>query len=295
MNTEDTAGQQAQSGTKYDRSTLPEFKSHKCVKAMRIDKIVDLRTGIFELITHNESAHNTCIVIVNDAYMGKHKPTEGGYYVLYADGYESFSPAKAFEEGYLQVRPMMADGVTDLNAQDENDEARTFPPGTLLHMGGIPVTLTTHSTLRSHAKNWPLALERLETDGSEDVNTSESPEPARLNAHGRLAMVAHEINRAYCQAIGDNSQPSWEDAPDWQKNSAFLGVELHLNNPDAGPQASHESWMKQKESDGWKYGPIKNPELKEHPCMVPFDQLPREQQAKDYLFRAVVHAVKDVL
>lgn len=110
----------------------------------------------------------------------------------------------------------------------------------------------------------------------------------------RIARVAHEVNRAYCQALGDHSQPAWEEAPQWQKDSALLGVRLHLGNPSAGPQASHESWMKQKEEDGWVYGPEKRPDLKQHPCMVPFDQLPREQQAKDYLFRAVVHALAEV-
>ena len=33
----------------------------------------------------------------------------------------------------------------------------------------------------------------------------------------QIAMVAHETNRAYCESIGDNSQPKWEDAPEWQK------------------------------------------------------------------------------
>ncbi len=103
-----------------------------------------------------------------------------------------------------------------------------------------------------------------------------------------LAFVAHEVNRAYCEAMGDHSQPPWKDAPEWQRSSAVNGVKLHLGDPDAGPQASHEAWMAEKVATGWKYGPVKNPEAKEHPCMVPFDQLPREQQAKDYLFRGVV-------
>lgn len=106
-----------------------------------------------------------------------------------------------------------------------------------------------------------------------------------------IARACHEINRAYCEALGDHSQPSWEDAPKWQKDSAMLGVALHLGNPSAGPEASHESWMKQKLADGWKYGPIKNPEAKEHPCLVSFADLPTDQKAKDYIFRAVVHAL----
>lgn len=106
-----------------------------------------------------------------------------------------------------------------------------------------------------------------------------------------IARVAHEVNRAYCQALGDFSQPKWEDAPEWQRASARMGVDMHTMG-DFGPEASHIGWMKQKTDDGWKYGPVKNPENKEHPCMVPFADLPVEQQAKDYIFRAVVHALK---
>lgn len=106
-----------------------------------------------------------------------------------------------------------------------------------------------------------------------------------------IAKVCHETNRAYCQSIGDNSQPKWVDAPDWQKQSAINGVKFHLENPDAKPSHSHGEWLKEKEATGWKYGPIKNPETKEHPCFVPYEQLPEEQKKKDSLFIAVVHAL----
>ena len=114
---------------------------------------------------------------------------------------------------------------------------------------------------------------------------------AAKGAPEAIARMCHEVNRAYCLALGDTSQPAWEDAPDWQKDSARKGVRLHLDDPNAGPQASHESWMAQKQAEGWTWGPAKDPEKKQHHCMVPFDQLPREQQAKDYLFRGVVHAM----
>jgi hypothetical protein len=51
--------------------------------------------------------------------------------------------------------------------------------------------------------------------------------------------------------------------------------------------------MAQKVAEGWVYGPEKNPDAKTHHCIVPFDMLPREQQAKDYIFRAVVHALRE--
>lgn len=113
--------------------------------------------------------------------------------------------------------------------------------------------------------------------------------------HVAIAKMAHEINRAYCLAIGDTSQTTWEDAPDWQKDSAVKGVIFHLENPNATPENSHESWLKEKEADGWKYGPVKNPETKEHPCFVPYAELPVEQKAKDYLFRQAVHSAAGVV
>lgn len=106
-----------------------------------------------------------------------------------------------------------------------------------------------------------------------------------------IARICHEANRAYCQALGDDSQPSWEEAPDWQKDSAIAGVQFHIDNPEAGPDASHANWVAQKLEDGWRRGDEKDAERKLHPCMVPFVDLPVEQRAKDYIFRAIVHSM----
>lgn len=106
----------------------------------------------------------------------------------------------------------------------------------------------------------------------------------------RIARIAHEVNRVWCEMNGDMSQPTWLTAPQWQKQSAINGVEFHRNNPNAGDSASHDNWMAEKVKDGWIYGPVKNPEQKVHPCIVPFDQLPAVQQFKDRLFRTIVHA-----
>lgn len=107
----------------------------------------------------------------------------------------------------------------------------------------------------------------------------------------QIARIAHEVNRAYCASIGDHSQPAWKDAPLWQKDSAIAGVEFHRENPTATPEKSHESWLAGKALDGWKYGPVKDPEKKEHPCFVPYLELPIEQRSKDYLFAGVVKAL----
>lgn len=104
------------------------------------------------------------------------------------------------------------------------------------------------------------------------------------------ARAAHEANRAYCLALGDQSQPSWEDAPEWQRTSAINGVRGVLLDGNS-PKQSHESWLREKHATGWRYGPVKDPEKKEHPCCVPYEELPPEQKVKDDVF---VNVVKNV-
>jgi hypothetical protein len=106
-----------------------------------------------------------------------------------------------------------------------------------------------------------------------------------------VAKVCHAANKAYCEANGDFTQISWDLAPEWQKTSAINGVKFHISGP-AGVEDSHNNWMKEKVADGWVYGPIKNADLKLHPCIVPFDELPESQKAKDYLFRGIVYSLK---
>ena len=111
----------------------------------------------------------------------------------------------------------------------------------------------------------------------------------------KIASIAHEVNRAYCAALGDHSQPAWQDAPEWQRTSAVKGVQFTLSNPGATPEASHESWLEEKRRDGWTYGPVKDPARKQHPCFVPYGELPQDQRVKDYLFQAAVRSAAAAL
>lgn len=107
----------------------------------------------------------------------------------------------------------------------------------------------------------------------------------------RAARAAHEANRIYCLSIGDTSQPRWDDAPEWQINSAIAGVEAIAQNPKQGPEESHNMWLAHKRAEGWVWGPEKDTEKKVHPCMVPYHELPDEQRLKDAMFTRVVKAV----
>lgn len=103
----------------------------------------------------------------------------------------------------------------------------------------------------------------------------------------QAAQACHEANRIYCESIGDFSQVAWEDAEPWQRESAIAGVRAVHLDPHRPPAASHEGWLAHKKAEGWKYGEFKDPEKKTHPCMVPWEVLPTEQQMKDIIFLTV--------
>lgn len=106
----------------------------------------------------------------------------------------------------------------------------------------------------------------------------------------QIARVIHEANRVLQDIQGDNapSQP-WACEPDELRQNVILGV----RNARRGltPEQHHQAWLEDKRQHGWRYGAEKDPQLKTHPCMVPFDQLPRYQQDKNILFIAIVRAL----
>lgn len=107
-----------------------------------------------------------------------------------------------------------------------------------------------------------------------------------------IAQVCHEVNKAYCESIGDSSQHSWGEAEEWQKVSAVNGVKFTLNG--ASPESIHDNWINDKINDGWVYGEIKDADRKTHPCIMPYKELSEEQKYKDKLFITTVKAFKDI-
>jgi RyR domain len=107
----------------------------------------------------------------------------------------------------------------------------------------------------------------------------------------KIARVCHEANRGWCAAHGDHSQVTWEEAPQWQRESSIDSVKFALANPNVPDSGQHDSWMKLKLSEGWRYGKTKDALAKTHPSLVPFEQLPAPEQAKDRLFMAIVKAL----
>lgn len=113
-----------------------------------------------------------------------------------------------------------------------------------------------------------------------------------MRPNEQIARVAYEAVRAYAATISE-SMPSWEQAPGWMKASSINGVEFMLAMPEAAAADVHDEWCDHKRAAGWQYGTRKDPDKKTHPCLVPFHELPLEEQAKDKIFAAVVKAFID--
>lgn len=83
---------------------LPRWRCHKVVSAAKILNITtteSARGGHSVRWMHLEGVAKP--VEISAAWAGRQPPVVGGYYVVYDDGYESWSPAKAFEEGYTRL------------------------------------------------------------------------------------------------------------------------------------------------------------------------------------------------
>ncbi|MCJ8601035.1 Gp49 family protein [Klebsiella pneumoniae] len=77
----------------------PLYLCHKNVQAFRIERIVD------NILV---PAGGLPDMPVTWAWMQRHLPKVGGYYVVYEDGYASYSPADVFESGYSLIKSVEA-------------------------------------------------------------------------------------------------------------------------------------------------------------------------------------------
>lgn len=90
---------------------MPRYKCHKEVHALKISGIeMDLISAHNEGRETDGSATLTptdksfAPIKVPHDFVSRNKLIVGGYYVVYSDGYKSFSPAEAFESGYTLIK-----------------------------------------------------------------------------------------------------------------------------------------------------------------------------------------------
>ena len=74
---------------------MPRYQSHKKVWALKIAKLDGL--------TIYPADGRYAAISIEPEMLARYTPVAGDYYVVYDDGYKSFSPAKAFEDGYTSL------------------------------------------------------------------------------------------------------------------------------------------------------------------------------------------------
>lgn len=106
----------------------------------------------------------------------------------------------------------------------------------------------------------------------------------------KVEELCHEVNRALCEERGDFTCKPWSETDDYFKDSTRIGVETAMNTDS--PEVMHESWVEYRVLSGWKYGEVKDVKKKEHPLLVPYNDLPYEAKVKDIVFLAIVKNFK---
>ncbi len=137
------------------------------------------------------------------------------------------------------------------------------------------------------------------------------PDQVLRGTHETLARAIHEDYLRQQAAAGatpaqNSSMMPWDALPEHLKESNRnqaddIGVKLRTVRCSAAPlvdwdeptfefnpaeverlaRLEHERWMAEKRKNGWRHGPKKDGNAKTHPCLVPYDQLPPDEQEKD--------------
>lgn len=61
-------------------------------------------------------------------------------------------------------------------------------------------------------------------------------------------------------------------------------IKLPQDLLDLGEQIAknvHDVWAAGRIKNGWTYGPVRNDANKQHPCLVPYEELPEDEKAYD--------------
>lgn len=92
------------------KNDLPLWRSHKLIRGFEIAQMVPLE-GTSQLRLIDPTGQH--IVDVSNQYVMRYRPYVGGYYALYSDGYESFSPSDAWLAGYTKVDESAPSDLSD--------------------------------------------------------------------------------------------------------------------------------------------------------------------------------------
>jgi len=181
----------------------PKYKCHKEVSAVKITGVEHGADGSMTL--HLADGFDN-VLFSHEEMKRTRRPEAGWYLIIYSDGFKSFSPAKAFEDGYAPITG--GDGAGGQTATGNNviafesairwreyaaalelklnldtgaiagDESRTKPPsaGEIEALSGLPASTTAPGGGSS------VTLEGVDDDGDDDDEDGEHDEETDLAA-----------------------------------------------------------------------------------------------------------------
>ena len=109
---------------------------------------------------------------------------------------------------------------------------------------------------------------------------------AEQNINLRRAIFVYEAARLEAEISGRPIIPEhWQDRDEAFKMQFVKVVDKQCSDDKfENAEAAHNSWWREYERMGWKYGKERNTEKKTHPDMIPFNDLPKSERDKDEIF-----------
>jgi hypothetical protein len=124
----------------------------------------------------------------------------------------------------------------------------------------------------------------------EIIVPSDEGQLPHLRVIHEIARVAHEAVCGVRAGFGQGDCPPWSDATPQERSMASHMVVTIMRRPHLASDQLHQDYINDMIAKGWTLGEM-DVEAKRSPLLVPFDQLPVEQQVEDQVFRAVVLAL----
>ena len=128
---------------------MPKYRSHKEVWALKIARIDSSKDGSAVLSFEDTSYHS---ITVAEAYVVKHDPRAGGYFVVYEGGYSSWSPAEVFESGYTLMESPMLPLYNSPNPNSE-DRAMAIEYASRLPIDGVAGLIAAAEKIYTYLKS----------------------------------------------------------------------------------------------------------------------------------------------
>lgn len=239
---------------------MPRYVCHKQVWAL---KIASLKEGVEDKnsVLMSFSDEGYAPIHVDFDWYYRHKPEAGGYYVVYRDGYKSYSPAKAFEDGYTlqsgapaaqaehqdptDYKAMFQQAVSSLAAISEaigipDDEAATGEPEIIIDFirelrrerdeavdagYATPQPAAQADIIKQIARQWDGCMYDDAPGGEIDIGEAIRSAAARLGVAAQAAPAVPLLARALAEWHEDDGPVMWWawNGHEWAGEPAWCG------------------------------------------------------------------------